>query len=554
VFLLGVWALLLLGAVAFVGIYGSDLPWSDEFDLVPVLTGDRPVTLSWLWSQHNEHRVPLPRLIQLGLHRITGNDFRAGMLFNVLALGGVALAMLWAAKEVRGRSSCADAFFPLVLLQWGQAENLLWSWQVQFVSSVVLFSVLLVIVVRQGSNLTFSSALLAGMCLVLLPLCGGNGLLLMPPLALWLGYAILVNWGSPALRGRGGSLLVLGLVASAMAVGGLYLVGYHAPPHHANLAGRSPAGLWRTMVAFLSMSFGPFFLSRWLFWGLVMAALLLVATVTLLLAWRARPADRLRALGLVAFLAAYACLVLALTWGRGGQGVRAVMQSRYSTFSLPALCGVYFVFLLYGPHGRGLVQWSLCILVLVMFGFSAQDGLALAQEMRDRRIDFENDLRAGWPCSILAERHYAGPFALYPNGAAELAGHLKRLHNAGIGQFAALQDDVAFREVVLTSADYTAEPGTAIYTLKKPQKVYAIRLTCVFATPAPQMELLWRQRGRNDFSEEERRYGFTLFVRPQSSVLIWINDTIDQFCLRTNAPPNAVQVAQIDLLLPATDR
>src|SRR5690606_31545168 len=61
------WALMLAGALWFLGRYGSNVPSWDGWDMVPTLTGHQPVTLDWLWSQHNEHRVPVPRLLLLGL-------------------------------------------------------------------------------------------------------------------------------------------------------------------------------------------------------------------------------------------------------------------------------------------------------------------------------------------------------------------------------------------------------------------------------------------------------------------------------------------------------
>ena len=30
---------------------------------IPQLIGVQPITATWLWEQHNEHRIPLPKLI-----------------------------------------------------------------------------------------------------------------------------------------------------------------------------------------------------------------------------------------------------------------------------------------------------------------------------------------------------------------------------------------------------------------------------------------------------------------------------------------------------------
>ena len=59
---LGVWLALLVAALTFVDRYGSNVPSWDGWDMVPTLTGHQPITAEWLWSQHNEHRVPLPGL------------------------------------------------------------------------------------------------------------------------------------------------------------------------------------------------------------------------------------------------------------------------------------------------------------------------------------------------------------------------------------------------------------------------------------------------------------------------------------------------------------
>ena len=74
------------------------------------------MNLGWLWSEHNGHRIPLPRLVLLGIYGATGSDFRAGMYFNVLVLSFLALVMIQTAAAQRGYVSYTDAFFAVVLL------------------------------------------------------------------------------------------------------------------------------------------------------------------------------------------------------------------------------------------------------------------------------------------------------------------------------------------------------------------------------------------------------------------------------------------------------
>src|SRR5262249_12135622 len=56
-FVYGIWTVMRLAGLAFVVKFGSNVPSWDEWDMVSTMTGEQPVTASWLWSQHNEHRV-----------------------------------------------------------------------------------------------------------------------------------------------------------------------------------------------------------------------------------------------------------------------------------------------------------------------------------------------------------------------------------------------------------------------------------------------------------------------------------------------------------------
>src|SRR5215471_5218044 len=241
----GVWLAMSLVAISYVTRYGSDVPSWDDWDMVPTMTGHQPVTAEWLWSQHNEHRVPLPRLILLGLHRITGINFRTPMFFNVLITGALALAMLLVAKRLRGgRVSYTDAFFPLIFLNWGQAANLIWGWEVQFYASMAFSSIALLLTAQSGPRLRLRNAAPLGVCLILLPLCGVNGLVLAPLLALWLSYSAVVHLRTREPSARRDGLLVLGLAVSALLLSALYLVDWERVPYFG-----FGFGLWSIITA-----------------------------------------------------------------------------------------------------------------------------------------------------------------------------------------------------------------------------------------------------------------------------------------------------------------
>jgi hypothetical protein len=87
VFVGAIWSLTV--AVALVLAYrGRRFPNVDEWSLLSIVTGEKPVTLAWLWAPHVVHRIVLPKLIFLALYNSSvGYDFRAGVFLHVFLLG-----------------------------------------------------------------------------------------------------------------------------------------------------------------------------------------------------------------------------------------------------------------------------------------------------------------------------------------------------------------------------------------------------------------------------------------------------------------------------------
>ena len=106
------WAAMTLTAGWLVFRYGLKMPFADEWQWLGQATGREPVTWSWLWAQHNEHRMFLPALIYLGLGRLSGGDFRVGAYFNVAVLSVLSLGMIAVVRRVRGRRAGPTPFFP----------------------------------------------------------------------------------------------------------------------------------------------------------------------------------------------------------------------------------------------------------------------------------------------------------------------------------------------------------------------------------------------------------------------------------------------------------
>jgi hypothetical protein len=162
------------GVLAFalgIVLYGRSIPLAEDWNMVSALLGHEPNVAAWLWAQNNEHRLPVSRAIYLALLALTGGDFRSGMWANLVLLGGTCLAMLLVARKLRGgRSSIYDAILPLCLLHLGHWNNVVWSWQLQFVVAFVLIGSLLLLIVVEEWPYRPSTAVLSALALVMLPL------------------------------------------------------------------------------------------------------------------------------------------------------------------------------------------------------------------------------------------------------------------------------------------------------------------------------------------------------------------------------------------------
>jgi hypothetical protein len=564
-FVWAVWAVMLLAALVFAGRYSGNVPFWDDWNLVPVLTGNQRLTGAWLWEQINEHRVPLPKLVLLSLYRVTANDFRAGIFFNVVALSALALGMIVAARRLRGRTSYADAFFPLVLLNWEHYETFLVSFALNLVVPTALAGLMLLIITRTPIAFRAATAIPAGVCLLLLPLCGANGVALVPALALWLGYMGWLRWRSADSSGKRDGLLMGGLAVVALVLVVLYFAGYEKPYYTYDPRLMGPWEYLRTSVQFLCMSFGSALRLVWPFSGLVVIALLFLTLLVLGRAWWEQPPERLRALGLLLFLAAMFSLALGLGWGRSTAGPFGGFQSRYATLAVPTLCCVYFAWVLYGsPAIRPFAEVGLFALACALLPFNTRNGLTHARVHGRQMAAFAKDLGAGVPEYLLLRRY--GPFLFFSLNE-RLGEGMLMLHEARIGLFRSLRMNPPFRTVPLSVAPAALEDMTwkgdtgrgsgkdpaVLFALPEPTDVAGIRITYSYPDSKGNpiyFRMFWRDRDRNAFGED-RSYLNAFLERStqERTVTVWIGEKIDEFRIHPDNPSSAVKISRIELLL-----
>ena len=395
--LLAVWAAMSLAALGFGLRFGHDLPWNDEWEFVPALTGHEPVG-PWLWQQHNEHRLPLPRALYLGLYRLAG-DFRTGIVAQVVILSGLSLGLMRAAAVARGRPAWADACLPVGLLHWGHAENFLMGYQINFALVCGFACGLVVVANRTTATNRFRTGLTAGGLLLLLELCGGTGLAFVPPVALWL----LVLAAGEARTNRLRAAVLVGIVVVAVAYVAVYFVGYERPPGHPAVSFDHPGRAARVTLQFLAMGLGYGVAGGWMLAALWVMSLLVGTVGYWLQAWWADRSARLAAEGTLAVLGGAVGLAVLVGVGRSGFANPDMgLWSRYGLLAWPVLFAGYLTF-----AGR----WPAAVFAVVIFALlpintvvGFQRGIAHDEWLSAQ----EADILAGVTAAEVVERHLVG--------------------------------------------------------------------------------------------------------------------------------------------------
>ena len=597
IFVWNVWTIMLLAALGLVGLYGTEtFPQSDE---LWVLSDIGPgIQLDWLWAPWAEHRIPIAKLLWKGVLQITDYDFRFGNFLIVLALSGVAFAMVWAARVVRGRTILADAFFPLALLNFGQAQVFLWWWQVNHVLAPITACMLLLVLVVRGNSIGAGAAVAVAAGLVLLALFGPGGLPYVVVLGLWLSIWMATRWPSLGGRERRHGLLAIGLIGVALSLVCAYFVDYTPffpsnDPTNLSAWPPSPGPIASAVTALQvgGMSLGAATKSYAPYWGFAVLVLVLTSAGVLARTWLSAPRVRLRALGLLLFLGAPAAIVVMIAQSRAGMGLDYIYQGHYLTLMLPMLCAVYFVWEFTGTTlGRG-VQFAMFVVLVGLLPLNLSHGPRIGADLQRRTAAFEQDIGNGVPASILAERHFASDLVPRVEQIAEMLRAHKR---NGIGIFTRMGEDPVFRVEAfdaepdsVTQAEWRDEtasraggPGSEsslTFVLPEARYIYAIRLRYAYvqtANPWPTLRMFWRHSGREDFTDRdparlERKLASTTpgpdqptwalidgkiqtdaLIRTERTLTAWVDATIDQFRLYPEYGPFEFRLPEIELLVP----
>jgi hypothetical protein len=335
------WLILLGGAIT-AGIAAhlviasyTALPWSDGWvQIFVAASGDSPFSPHWLWQQHNEHRLLLPKLL-LGVDL---RWFAAQQKFLLAAIYVVQLVhwsvLAWSMRVLGGwrgawwRTGAGLAAFCLFCpTQW---ENLVWGFQTCFVLPPLFASLSFVglLVYWKDPLRPRWRVILFSLLAAIAASCSlANGLLVLPLLA--------ITAASLGLRRS----VVLTYFIAAIVIIPIYFHGYMRPPQSTDplSALRTPGRLIGYVAAYFGSSWTKG--NSWDGRNLAIASAIGLLGLALLLALLLRLIkfrDRADAFSVHVSLLALFCVGTAFltALGRAASGNGQAFASRYQTIAL----------------------------------------------------------------------------------------------------------------------------------------------------------------------------------------------------------------------------
>jgi hypothetical protein len=453
-----VWTVLLAIVLYYFITSTNSLPNTEDWQLVPAITGHEPQFAKWLWAQNNEHRVPLPRLILYLVLRAGKANFRAGMLCNIALLALVSAAMILAARRVRGgRSRYTDAFFPLAALHVGHWENIYWSWSLTFTLTIFFALGILYVFATDPEIVRWRSAIIAGLSLPALPLCGGTGLLFVPLPAAWTSY---LGWRALRSRARRGiGSFLLACAAAALVLCAVYFLGYQRPDWTILPASASERLL--AVAKVLTFGFGAATRSLWaIFIPLTFAILIWTGVETARGLLLQHDTGRIRALGIAVFLATGVGYGIALGWGRAGvvRDVYLTWPTRYMLLIVPLFYAIYLAWEVIGTiRQRAVMQFTLFAAALLLLPLNTAHGLLAGKWYSDGWQSVVKDANSKLPDFARRHREFLNHVAT----VEELSGLIRMLKEFGRWPFNTLWDDPAAS--ASTRIPVAARPTTAFF-------------------------------------------------------------------------------------------
>ena len=320
------------------GRYSVDALVGDQWDDVAVIKKSYVHFFDWgpMWAQHNENRIFFPNIVVVFLAHTDHFDVRVEEFLSALILTAAVVCILWAHKRrspaIPWLYYCPVAFLAFSVVQYG---NTLWGFQLAWY--MVLLCLAAAILLLDRVTLTWMTLVGALVVAVVGSFSSLQGLLIWPS-----GLVLLY------FRRRSLSQVAV-WIGSAVLSTLVYFRGYNSPTPDPKFAIEHPLISLRFFLLVMGDVVGkPVINGLWnledtlvVLFGLV---ILLLAVTTVLICGARRDEHSGSPIGIA--LICYGVLFMAMiTQGRIILGYAAASYSRYTTFDLLVVVGIYLALL-----------------------------------------------------------------------------------------------------------------------------------------------------------------------------------------------------------------
>jgi hypothetical protein len=428
-----------------------------------------------------------------------------------------------------------------------------------------LEGVLLVLIATQRGALTRTSIVISCVCLILLPLTFGGGVVYAAMMVLWLMFEGFLANGRTAVSRRHVRPVALATALVMVMIVGFYFVGYR-PLNDA------PGDLYvqpglvvyaKTALKYLSSGFGgAAYLPFWQVSSFLIAVLLLAPLVCLFVTLaRSGPTGDPRSVGLAFHMVASFAVAWVVGIGRYAWG-NTIFDSRYAAASVVALLGSYFVWELYGP--RALVPLGRMIYftaAAAFLGANFQFGYLHGRTLRNAERAYLHDLRAAEPIPRLVAHHSWVTYWYH----GKLEQYLRQLRDAGISPYSRLPADPSFRvrklglqPAEIVDIDWNGQEGKIlgpnaylVFDLAEPRFVSGLRFRLSVVDPGGMLPAV-RVRVQSDTNSQVMHYNcrYESTTGEEAEILVYVDARISRVLLFPNNRISSFRMTNIELLLP----
>jgi hypothetical protein len=365
----------------FIAQYGVNCVFWDQWEVVSLFDRLNSGNLSFtdLFSQHNEQRPFLPRVVMLSLGTMTNYNTIAEMYFSWVLLCGICTALFLLFIRHRGRSRLSlIQFIPVVWLVFSlrQIENLLWGFQIA-IFMIILLVLLTIYLLAESKGLDWRFAL-SIMCGLAATFTAAQGLLI------WHVGLIQIFIGRWPLKGkRWGPVIRTAAVWLIVSVAAylVYFKDFGYPQHH-------PNPFYFMQHPLISISYGAIAFGSPLSFDIYTAAaigvLLFILSVTLLIVAVIKPKMISSDTSFFSVLFYSISVVASLVLVRSGFGIDQALASRYTTMIIPGIAALYILVISLDFNKLNVKSFSSGLLIcLIVVGILATDSHAYFKAGKD---------------------------------------------------------------------------------------------------------------------------------------------------------------------------